>query len=332
MHRPHQGQLAKKLARRSNFISDPERKPTHFYRGYGPPQDPKSPLLSLANGMRSKDASKCEWVESERYKAPPCHLGHTTCRLRHPESMTTPGIAMQIYITAAALAGLASAAMAPLNPAAVREVGVLGAALAARQDGDNAGPPPDNWEDREKPGCKDRLLSIVFEIPKPSGVVESWATKASWATEFDFITAMPSALPDLCAVPTHAPASLSSDVAAYEAEVLSWYGAYSSSIAAMVQDCTVNPNIIKASSIIDQLTKNPRCTSALALATGASPGGSGTATPTITDAPSGPGGSVTGGGDSAGSTSTPADSGAGTIGLFVSSVAGAAFLCLAAIL
>ena len=116
---------------------------------------------------------------------------------------------MHFPCTAAALAALASAAMASINPDTVREVGILGAALAARQDGDGASPPVDHWEDREKPGCKDSLLSIVFEIPKPSGAVESWATEASWATEFDFITAMPSALPDLCAVPTHAPASLS---------------------------------------------------------------------------------------------------------------------------
>lgn len=141
---------------------------------------------------------------------------------------------------------------------------------------------------------------------------------------------MPSALPNPCAVPTHAPAS---NAAAYGADVLSCYGAYSSSIANMVKNCTVNPKIVMASFILVVVTKTPRYILALALFNVTSSGSSSTITLTITSALSGAADSVHYGWCkhrlyNAGFASTFEDSSADTISVTLSVVAITTFLCL----
>lgn len=220
-------------------------------------------------------------------------------------------------IIMAAIAGLASTAAANVNFQAVGALSQMSPAVVPRQEVDLGDE------------CLNDIMQILATVPQPPQELAEWA--ADEAENLDLSNA--TALADLCTPAADFPASLTSASAAYETTLMSWLSRESSAMVSVISSCSTNEYVQSASSLVDQITKDPACSSVLASATASLSDllPSGTAAATTGASGSGSGSGATPSGDAPQETS-PVPAAAGHNGVVASVLVGAGFLGLVAML
>lgn len=228
----------------------------------------------------------------------------------------TPAVIMHNHqIVMAAIAGLASTAAANVNFHAVGALSQMSPAVVPRQNIDMGDE------------CLNDIMQILSTVPQPPQELVEWAEDE--AENMDITDA--SALADLCTPVADFPASLTSASAAYETTLMSWLSKESSAMVSVISSCSTNEYVQSASSLLDEATKDPACSSVLASATASLSGLLPTGTPVAT----GSGGSGSGPaptGENAPQESDPVPAAAGHNGVVASFLVGAGFLGLVAML
>ena len=220
-------------------------------------------------------------------------------------------------IIMAAIAGLASTAAANVNFQAVGALSHLSPAVVPRQEIDLGDE------------CLNDIMQILATVPQPPEELIDWAEEE--ASNMDITD--PNALAELCTPVSDFPASLTSASAAYETTLMSWLSKESSAMVSVISSCSTNEYVQSASSLVDQITKDPACSSVLADATASLSGLLPSATPaptgSSTTAAAGSGASSSG---DAPKETAPATAAAGHNGVVASILVGAGFLGLVAML
>jgi hypothetical protein len=217
-------------------------------------------------------------------------------------------------IVIAAIAGLASTAAANVNFQAVGALSNMSPAVVPRQEVDLGDQ------------CLNDIMQILAGVPQPPQELAEWAAEEAENVDLTNV----SDLAEFCK-PTAVPASLTSASAAYETTLVSWLSKESAAMVSVISSCSANEYVQSAASIVDQITKDPACSSVLANASaslsGLLPSGTPIATGTASPSPS-----TTSAPSGAPQETSPVPAGAGHNGVVASFLVGAGFLGLVAML
>ncbi|KAK8023642.1 hypothetical protein PG993_011708 [Apiospora rasikravindrae] len=163
-------------------------------------------------------------------------------------------------LLSAALAGLASTVGATYNHAAANQLRDLTqpAHVVPRQPAESG-----------SSDCAESAMKLFNELPQPTGALLSYYESATAAEMTG--TAVPTNLGQVCAsaASESIPSSLSAPLSSYESTLVGWYSSHTSDIAQLMSVCSADPILSSAESLLDQITKEPACSSLLASATGA---------------------------------------------------------------